>query len=64
MRKAARKIMAASARWKTQGRNPGVRGARSRGMENVALNEITTATCAPSEIATVCQIQDVANRRG
>ena len=44
--------MAASARWKTQGRSPGVRGARSRGMENVALNEITTATCEPSEIAT------------
>ena len=28
--KAAGKIMAASARWKTQGRSPGVRGARSR----------------------------------
>ena len=41
--------MAASARWKTQGRSPGLRGARSRGMENVALNEITTATCEPSE---------------
>ena len=27
--------MVASARWKTQGRSPGVRGARSRGMENV-----------------------------
>ena len=32
--------MAASARWKTQGWSPGVRGARSRGMENVALNDI------------------------
>ena len=41
--------MAASARWKTQGRSPGVRGARSQGMENVALNEITTATCEPSK---------------
>ena len=30
--------MAASARLKTQDRSPGVRGARSRGMENVALN--------------------------
>ena len=47
--KAAGKMMAASARWKTQGRSPGVRGARSRGMENMALNEITTATCEPSE---------------
>ena len=36
--------MAASARWKTQGRSPEVRGARSRGIENVA-----TATCEPSE---------------
>ena len=44
--------MAASARWKTQGRSPGVRGAPSRGMENVALNKITTATCEPSEIST------------
>ena len=41
--------MAASARWTTQGRSPGVRGARSRGIEKVALNEITTATCEPSE---------------
>ena len=41
--------MAASAMWKTQGRSPGVRGAPSRGMENVALNEITTATWEPSE---------------
>ena len=46
--KAAGKIMAASARWTTQGRSPGVRGARSRGIEKVALNEITTATCEPS----------------
>ena len=44
--------MAASARWKTQGRSPGVRGARSRDIENVALNEIKTATCKRSEIAT------------
>ena len=50
--KAVGKIMATSARWKTKGRSPGVRGARARGMENVALNEITTATCQPSEIAT------------
>ena len=50
--KAVGKIMATSARWKTQGRSPGVRGARSRGMENVTLNEITTARCEPSEIAT------------
>ena len=42
--KAADKIMAATARWKTQGRSPGVRGARSRGMDNVA-----TATCEPSK---------------
>ena len=41
--------MAASARSKTQGRSSGVRGVRSQGMENVALNEITTATCEPSE---------------
>ena len=41
--------MAASSRWKTQGRSSEVRGSRSRGMENVALNEITTATCEPSE---------------
>ena len=41
--------MAASASWKTQDRSPGVRGARSQGMENVALNEITTVTCEPSE---------------
>ena len=41
--------MAASARWTTQGRSPGVRGARSRGIEKVALNEIMTATCEPSE---------------
>ena len=41
--------MAAAASWKTQVRSPGVRGARSRGMENVALNEITTVTCEPSE---------------
>ena len=41
--------MAASARWTTQGRSPGIRGARSRGIEKVALNEITTATCEPSE---------------
>ena len=41
--KAVGKIMATSARWKTQGRNPGVRGARARGMVNVTLNAITTA---------------------
>ena len=41
--------MTASARWKTQGRSPGARGARSPGMENATLNEITTATCEPSE---------------
>ena len=41
--------MAASARWKTQGRGLGARDARSRGMENVALNEITTASCEPCE---------------
>ena len=41
--------MAASARWTTQGRSPGVRGARSRSIEKVAVNEITTATCEPSE---------------
>ena len=41
--------MAASARWTTQGRSPGIRGTRYRGIENVALNEITTTTCEPSE---------------
>ena len=47
--KAAGKIIAALAKWKTQGRSLGARGARSRGMENVALNEITTASCEPCE---------------
>ena len=47
--KASGKTVVASARWKTQGRSPGVRGARFRGLENVALNEITTATGELSE---------------
>ena len=51
--KAVGKIMAALTRWKMQGQSPGVRGARARGMENVALNAITTATaCESSEIKT------------